>query len=118
VVESDEPVPKLPRGRGLKLSTPELIKILLTAGMLVAVIVLAGPCSDAVSNFVMRFDNGSAKGSAARELPRPDNVKTPEHYELLRGNMTEAEQKEAIERERARAKAATQGSAAAPTLSP
>jgi hypothetical protein len=101
----DDDVPKLPRGRGFKLSTPEIIKILVTAGMLVAVIVLARPCGHAVSNFVMKFDNGSgsAKGSAA---PQPQTVKPPEHYELITPDMTEEQKKAAYEREKARAKAA------------
>jgi hypothetical protein len=104
VIDSDEPVPKLPRGRGFKLSTPEIFKILITAALLVAVIVLARPCGSAVSSFMMKFDNGSAKGSAAREMPKPDTVKPPEHYELITPNMTDEEKKAAYEREKARAR--------------
>jgi hypothetical protein len=100
-VRDDEPVPKLPRGRGLKLSTPELLKIALTAATLVAVIVLAKPCGNAVSGFVMGFEQGS--GSAAAQMPKPSNVKEPEQYEVLRPGMTEEETKAAIERAKARA---------------
>ena len=60
----EQPVPRLPRGRGLKLSGPELFRIAVTGAMLVAVVVLARPCANAVSGFVTRFDQGSGQGSA------------------------------------------------------
>ncbi|HEY1546209.1 MAG TPA: hypothetical protein VGG28_00245 [Kofleriaceae bacterium] len=62
-----EPVPKLPRGRGLKFSGVELFRIAMTLGLLVALIVLTKPCSKAVGTFVMGFDGSAAKpaGSAA-----------------------------------------------------
>jgi len=101
-VSDDEPVPKLPRGRGLKLSKPELFKIALTAAILVAVIALAHPCSQAVSGFVMRFDNdGSNAGSA---LPKPGKVDMPQHYEHLTPGMTDEQTKAAVKREMERAK--------------
>jgi hypothetical protein len=80
VVDSDEPVPKLPRGRGFRLSVAQLIKIAVTAGMLVAVLVLAKPCSNAVSNFVLKFDDCSGSD-----------------YELLKPGMTEEQTRAAIE---------------------
>ena len=103
---ADEPVPKLPRGRGLKLSGPQLVRIFMTLFALVGVIVLAKPCSDSVSNFVM----GYPQGSAADKLPKPDNVAPPppppplelDKYEQLKPNMTEAELKAAIERSKAK----------------
>lgn len=52
----DEPVPKLPRGRGLKLSFPEIMRILMLAVMLVAVVVLAKPCSDSTGRFIQSFE--------------------------------------------------------------
>jgi hypothetical protein len=62
-----EPVPKLPRGRGMKFSGVELFRIATTLGLLIALIVLTKPCSKAVSTFVMGFDGSAAKpsGSAA-----------------------------------------------------
>ena len=54
-----------------------MFRILLTGAMLVAIIVLAHPCANAVSGFVTSFDNGSA-GSAANAMPKPDNVRPPE----------------------------------------
>jgi hypothetical protein len=99
----DDEVPRIPRGRGIKLSRPELVRILVTLGFLIAIVVLAKPCSDAVSKFVMRFDNGSA-GSA---MPRPGNVDLPagsagsDHYIHFKG-MTDEQIKAAIEADRAR----------------
>jgi hypothetical protein len=114
--EGDEPVPKLPRGRGIKLSSPEVFRILLTGGLLVAIIVLTHPCANAVSSFVTSFDNGSA-GSAAAAMPKPDNVRPPEPddttYVRLRPGMTDEQVKAAIDEARAKAKArAAQGSGA------
>jgi hypothetical protein len=56
-----EPVPKLPRGRGLKFSGVELFRIAITLSLLVAIVVLTKPCSHAVSTFVMGFDGSAAK---------------------------------------------------------
>jgi len=61
--DDNEPVPKLPYGRGLRFSGPELFRIAITIALLIAIIVLTKPCSRAVSTFVTGFD-GSA-GSAA-----------------------------------------------------
>jgi hypothetical protein len=108
-------VPKLPRGRGLKLSMPEIFRILMTAGMLIAVLLLAHPCGDAVGNFMMKFDNG--RGSAAAGSARAGSAgsaasqPTPQHYVQLKPGMTDEETKAAIERAKAQAGS---GSAAAP----
>jgi hypothetical protein len=61
--DDSEPVPKLPRGRGMRFSGVELFRIAITLALLVAVVVLTKPCSHAVSTFVMGFD-GSAKQKA------------------------------------------------------
>jgi hypothetical protein len=100
----DEPVPRLPRGRGLKLSVPEIFRILLTFGMLVAILVLAKPCGDAVSTFVMRCDHKA--GSAT---PKPGQIDVPAaapqlgsdtQYVRLRPGMTDDEVRAAIEQAR------------------
>jgi hypothetical protein len=118
----DEPVPRLPRTRGFKLSTAQLVRIGLTAGLLVLVIAIQRPCSDSISKLVTGFGED---GSSAARMPRPGAVEEPSgrgsagDYEPLRPGMTEAEIKAAIERskakaaERARA-AGGAGSAAAP----
>jgi hypothetical protein len=106
----EEPVPKLPRGRGLKFSGPEMFRILLTLVTLIGVLVLARPCANAVSGFVTSFDGSETE----KQMPKPGNVDVPapqQEMELLRPDMTEAEMKAAIERSKARAAAAS-GSAA------
>ena len=102
----DEPVPKLPRGRGIKLSTPQLIRIGGTALLLVLLIVMQKPCANAVSGFVTGFDGS---GSAASKMPKPGNVDVPRaengsagDYEHLGPNMSEAELKAAVERAKAK----------------
>lgn len=55
-VSDDEPVPKLPRGWGMKLSFPEIMRILMLAVMLVAVVVLAKPCSENTGRFIQSFE--------------------------------------------------------------
>ncbi len=113
--DDSEPVPKLPRGRGLKLTGPEIFRILITGAMLVAVLILAKPCGNAMSNFVMGFDNhGSAKGSA---MPHPGTVDLPGSaaqapgsagdYVELHPGMTDEQVRQAIEQAKAKARAHT-----------
>jgi hypothetical protein len=111
-------VPKLPRGRGLRLSRFELFRIVGLTFVLVFLLVTQRPCANAVSRFVTSFDDN---GSAAATLPRPGTVDVPatptapatgagsevDRYERLRPGMTEAEIKAAIERARARAGSAS-----------
>ena len=110
-MSDDEPVPKLPRGRGLKLSGPELFRIAITLISLIGVLVLARPCASSVSNFVM----GYSQGSDSAKLPKPGNVEAPPEdyskYEQLKPGMTDEEIKAAIERSKAK-NAAAAGSAA------
>ncbi|HEU4728204.1 MAG TPA: hypothetical protein VFT22_09955 [Kofleriaceae bacterium] len=128
-------MPKLPRGRGLRLSRPQLFRIAGTVALLVFLLVMQRPCADSVSRFVTGFGSGGDRGSAAAVMPRPGTVDVPagsaaearpggaaaapagggsaapglDSYEHLRPGMTEAEIKAAIERARARA-----GGSAAP----
>jgi hypothetical protein len=114
-VSDDEPVPKLPRGRGLRLNGPEVFRVLITGAMLVAVLILAKPCGDAVSRFVMGMD-GSGKGSA---IPKPGNVDIPQlpgsadDYVELHPGMTDEQVKEAIERAKAKSHARDSAGSAA-----
>jgi hypothetical protein len=109
MANDDDSVPRLPRGRGFKLSSAHVIKILLTGALLVMLIAVQEPCADSVSQFVTGFDD---KGSAAAQMPKPGTVdrgsagSAVEHYELIGPNATEAEVRAAFERERARARAA------------
>jgi hypothetical protein len=101
-VETDETDVKLPRGRGFKLSTAEIFRILITLGLLVALISLTKPCSQAVSTFVMGFGSGSGSGSNAGSgsgSAKPDPYADPyaDPYVRLTPGMTEEQVKAAIQ---------------------
>jgi hypothetical protein len=104
-------VPKLPRGRGLRLSRPQMVRIAGTLLLLVFLIAMQRPCADAVSGFVTGFGD---QGSAAVQMPKPGNVDMPVgsagagsgsdvQFERLRPGMTEDEIKAVIDRARAKA---------------
>jgi len=101
-------IPRLPRGGGFSISTPNLIRILFTAAVLVMIIVIQKPCAEHVSSFVTSYGQGSAPpptGSAAA-LPHPGTVDKPQEYEQITPDMTPEQVKAAIER--AKQRAATQ----------
>ena len=117
MTEDSEPVPKLPRGRGIRLSGPEMFRILITGAMLVAVLILARPCGNAVSTFLMKFDS-TGSGSAAKHAGSGSAVIAPSmnalpgsagDYVELHPGMTDEEVRQAIEKAKAKAHA---GSAA------
>jgi hypothetical protein len=85
----------LPRGKGLTLSMGQIVRIVMVAVALVALIALQRPCADNVSKFVTSFGEPDAAvaplDGATAELPQG---------EMLRGNMTEAELAAAIARAR------------------
>lgn len=66
---TDPDVPRIPRGRGMKLSGPHVFRILMIAGLLVMVLVMRKPCSDAVGKFVMQFDavDAGVKGTPSKQ---------------------------------------------------
>ncbi len=113
----DEPVPRLPRGRGLKLDGAMLMRVGMTLALLVMVVITARPCGEAASRFVTGVGSGSA-GAAGTVLPRPDNVDVPttpptptgtelgRDYVQLRPGMTDAEVKAAIDTARQKARTA------------
>jgi hypothetical protein len=122
----DDAVPKLPRGRGLRLSRPELFRIAGLTILLGFLLVTQRPCASAVSSFVNSF---GGSGSAAATIPRPGTVDVPAsapppaapsaagaepgsagdatRYEHLRPGMTDDEVKAVIERARAKTGSAT-----------
>jgi len=100
--EKDEPVIRLPRGRGMTLDRAMLFRIAATVALLVMIVVAARPCANATSKFVTDFDD--KKGSASVQMPKPgtvDQSATPV-YEQLKPNMTDEEVRAAIERAKAR----------------
>jgi hypothetical protein len=122
---AEDAVPKLPRGRGIRLSRPELVRIAGMALLLVFLLVAQRPCANAVSTFVTGFgssaDSGD-RGSAGVVMPRPGTAQPPgssaasagtagsgsaapnlDQYEHLRPGMTDEEIKAVIERARDKA---------------
>jgi hypothetical protein len=90
---SDDDI-RLPRGRGLRLSFPEVLRIAMVAAMLVAVIALQRPCSDAVGRFVAGFDPPPATSLDAAP------VAVPPGYVHLRTDMTPEEVRQAVDQAR------------------
>ncbi len=107
--DDDEPVPRLPRGRGMKLDGAMIARIGMTLALLVMIVVTARPCANATSKFVTGFgEEGS--GKAKTQMPKPGNVDVPAEdngsagdYERMGG--TDAEQRAAFERAKAKAAA-------------
>lgn len=111
-------VPRLPRGRGLRLSGPQLFRIVATLALLIFVIVAQKPCAGSVSKFVTGFGSDGSAAAIPPRMPTPGTVDVPsssggsagsagpgslDSYERLRPGMTDDEIKAAIERARARA---------------
>jgi hypothetical protein len=123
---TEDDVPKLPRGRGIRLSRVQLVRIAGTSAVLVVLLLMQRPCARAVSSFVTSFDGrGSAgQGSAAHRpgmrgsgvapstsVDGPAGAAPPSagepakrlnDYERLQPGMTDDEVKAAIERARVR----------------
>lgn len=97
--DADDLAPKLPRGRGFRISKGHLFKITLTAGLLVMLIFIQRPCANAVSNFVTGFD-GQGSGDKAK-MPKPGTVdgSGAPKYETLKDNLTEDEWKAMVKRQ-------------------
>jgi hypothetical protein len=116
-VSDEEEVPKLPRGRGLKLSRPQLVRIGGMLFLLIALLVMAKPCASSVSKFVTSFDGS---GSASSQMPKPGKVDVPgsdldpDDYERLPDNPTPADIELAKQHQKAKAaKRAAEAKAAA-----
>jgi hypothetical protein len=103
----DPDVPRIPRGKGFKLSFGELLRIALTASMLVLVLVTAKPCSEAVGRFVGTFEPPDAQVA----VPDPPPQQVPAGYVHLTPNMTPEQIQQAIN-------AARDAGAAAPAPAP
>jgi len=102
----DDDVPKLPRGRGIRLSGMQLIRVIGIAALLGFLVVTQRPCANAISTFVTSFDErGSAASGPAAGATRGSSTGSSDldRYEQLRPGMTEEETKAAIERARAKA---------------
>jgi hypothetical protein len=94
-------VPRLPRGRGLRVTGPMLFRIAMVAALLAAVILLRRPCADAVSELVTGFDETALDAAPAPRDPAEVEVDPYRggYIEITPG-MTDAEIEAAIERAR------------------
>jgi hypothetical protein len=118
----DDNVPKLPRGRGLTLSRPAMVRIGGTILVLVFLLMMQRPCADSVSRLVTSFGSGSSgsgsAGSAASSSSAAPGAGGPgaagsgsaagggsgePRYEHLHPGMTEDEIKAVIDRARVKA---------------
>jgi hypothetical protein len=121
-VGSDGDVPRLPRGRGFRVSRPQLVRIAGMLILLVFLVMMQRSCSDSVSTFVTSFGGSEDRGSAAAMMPRPGTIGVPagsaagsagsaagsaapglDTYEHLRPGMTDDEVKAVIDRARIKA---------------
>jgi hypothetical protein len=91
---NDDDVPKLPRGRGLSFSFAEILRILVVATALIALLVLQKPCAKSVSQFVTGFGPKDA-GVGATAPVAPDAGAIPPGV-ILRADMTPEQQAAAI----------------------
>ena len=104
-----EEVPRLPRGRGLKLDGPMLFRIGVTLALLVMILLMRRPCADATSKFVTGFgDEGS--GTVAKpgtiDLPAGSGSGSGSgDMEYVGGSATEQEVRDAWERAKAKSRA-------------
>jgi len=92
----DQPVPRLPRGRGWKLSTGDLMRIAMFATLLVAVLVLRKPCAENVGNFVQSFSPPTDAAPPPRTGPEIGPL-PPGTYVHVTGQETEEELRAKIE---------------------
>lgn len=104
---ADEPVPKIPRGKGLTLDKGMMFRIAMTVALLVMIVISARPCAQMTSKFITDFGDG--KGSSQTALPKPGEVDEPvdnsidtSKYVQLRPGMTDEEVKAAIEAAKAK----------------
>ena len=97
----DPDVPRLPRGRGFSFTGPQVVRILMFAFLLIAVLFMRRPCGDAVGRFVGSFDEQAPGDASVRAIPHPDQL-TPgtTQYVEIKPGMSDAEIKAAIDKAR------------------
>jgi hypothetical protein len=61
----DDDVPRLPRGKGLRLRSTDVARIGMVALLLVCIVVLGRPCASGVAGFVDSFSPAPDAGPAA-----------------------------------------------------
>jgi hypothetical protein len=66
-MKPDDDVPRLPRGKGLRLRTADVARIAMVALLLICIVVLGRPCASGVAGFVDSFSPPPDAGA----LPAP-----------------------------------------------
>lgn len=97
--EREPPVPKLPRGKGMSLTGPAIFRILVFGSLLVAVIVLQGPCAESIGRFFGSFDPPPADAGVEEQTPDP----YADDYVRIGSDASEAEIREIFEQEKQKA---------------
>ena len=101
--DESEPIPRLPRGKGLSLAGPQLVRIAMFVALLVAVLFLRQPCADGIANFMGQFETGEDAtstvdpASSTTSEPVPDDDELGSGFVRLRGDMSEEELKKALD---------------------
>lgn len=85
-------MPRLPRGRGIRLSFAEIMRILMISAMLIGVLMLRRPCAENTGRFIESFDPPVDAGPARTPGQLP-----PGRYIRLSGEMTEQELRDKLE---------------------
>ena len=80
------------------MSGPQMVRIVMVATLLVAVIVLARPCGDAIENFFQSFDPPPKDAAPAPKETPPDPYEG--RYHEIEPGMTDEQVKEVIEKAR------------------
>jgi hypothetical protein len=88
----DEAVPRLPRGRGIKLSFAEIMRILMILAMLIGVLALRRPCAQSTGRFIESFEPPVDAGPVQTPGQLPAG-----RYIRVSGEMTEEELREKLE---------------------
>jgi hypothetical protein len=101
--DNDNPVPRLPRGSGFRLSAQSMIRILMFGALLAAVVLLREPCAGSVASFIGQFetqasgDAGSPAGQMPGQMPgAAPGAMAPEGYVRITGDMSDEELENAL----------------------
>jgi hypothetical protein len=111
-----EDIPRLPRGKGLKLDGPMMFRIGATLILLIMIVLMRRPCADATSKFITGFGSDEGSGSVAKpgtiDLPAGSgsgsgsaSATGSDNMEYVGGSASDAEVRAAWERAKAKSHA-------------
>ncbi len=107
-IGEDDPVPRVPRSRGVSLRSGEIMRIIMFAALLVAVVAMRKPCSEGVASFMGQFDGPIDAGAAVDKTRHLAAPQLPEGTTYVRVGVDDDPEtvKKKIEEAQARAEAA------------